>query len=148
MKYIFAFPLALLLACTHADKAANIEDLKAELAATEQAFSDSSQKKGFYHAMLDFAAADIVLFSSGDTVLNGIDFIKEQVSKYPDGQKPPSVITWRPERVDVAASGDLGYTYGWYQSLRTDSSGHEKTQRGLYNSVWKKTNGQWKLVMD
>jgi len=148
-KNITAICLFLItIGCGQADKTNNPEDLKQELKTVEQSFSDASAQKGFYQAMLDFAADDILKFNSGDTVLHDINFIKGIVKKYPEGTKPPYTITWKAEKIDVAASGDLGYTYGWYKMVSTDSLGNEQVQKGLYKSVWKKINGVWKLVMD
>ncbi len=149
MKHISIICLCLLAtACQQALKNSNAENLKLELLAAEQAFSDASAQKGFYPAMLDVAADDIALFDSGDTVLRGMAFIKNNARKYQDGKKQPFVITWTAEKIDVAASGDLGYTCGWYTMTIKDSLGRDKTIKGLYNSVWKKVNGVWKLVMD
>jgi len=138
--------ICLCLLATGCRQAGSTENLKQELNAAEQAFSDASAQKGFYPAMLDVAADDIALFNSGDTVLRGMAFIKENIRKYPDGKK--STLTWKAEKIDVAASGDLGYTYGWYTLTVKDSLGRDKISKGLYNSVWKKINGVWKLVMD
>ncbi|ANH82085.1 hypothetical protein A8C56_14875 [Niabella ginsenosidivorans] len=147
MKHISIICL-LTISCHQALKNSSAESLKQELQAVEQAFSDASAQKGFYPAMLDVAADDIALFDSGDTVLHDMAFIKENVRKYPDGTRPPFTITWKAEKIEVAASGDLGYTYGWYTMTIKDSQGRDKTTKGLYNSVWKKINGVWKLVMD
>ena len=140
--------LLLAIGCGQSPQTSNPEKLQQELKAVEQSFSAASAKKGFYHAMLDVAADDIALFSTGDTVVRDISFIREKISKYPDGTKAPFKITWEAEKIDVAASGDLGYTYGWFTMTEKDSSGNEKISRGLYSSVWKKINGEWKLVMD
>ncbi len=149
MKHISIICLCLLAtACRQALKNNNAENLKQELQAVEQAFSDASAQKGFYSAMLDVAADDIALFDSGDTLIRGMAFIRENIRKYPDGTKPPFTLTWKAEKIDVAASGDLGYTYGWYKMTVKDSLGRDKITKGLYNSVWKKINGVWKLVMD
>lgn len=149
MKHISIICMCLLtISCQLTLKNSSVESLKQELQAAEQAFSDASAQKGFYPAMLDVAADDIALFDSGDTVIRGMAFIKNNVRKYPNGTKPPFTLIWKAEKTDVAASGDLGYTCGWYTMTIKDSLGRDKTIKGLYNSVWKKVNGVWKLVMD
>lgn len=122
--------------------------LKEELKQVENSFSDSSLKKGFYHALIDFAANDIAMFQTGDTVIRGMDYIHSKVAKFPAGTKPPFTLTWEPEKIEVAASGDLGYTYGWYVLITEDSTGYKLSSKGLYNSFWRKVNGEWKLVLD
>jgi ketosteroid isomerase-like protein len=43
---------------------------------------------------------------------------------------------------DVAKSGDLGYSWGSYERLG------ESPDAGYYSRVWKKTRGEWRIVMD
>jgi ketosteroid isomerase-like protein len=124
------------------------EKLKNELCKAELAFSASSAQKGFYAAMLDVAAQEIALFDTGDTVINGLPHIHKNIQKFAESPTPPYTLTWKPEKVDVARSGDLGYTYGWYTLSQKDSLGNVKSKKGLYSSIWKKIHGEWKLVLD
>ena len=39
-------------------------------------------------------------------------------------------LTWKPSRVEMAASGDLGYTYGRYESKRKGPAGEVVTHGG------------------
>ena len=59
------------------------------------------------------------------------------------------VLTWTPVHADMAASGDLGYTYGNYVTKSKDKDGKPVTQYGKYMSVWRKQkDGTWKVVAD
>ncbi len=50
---------------------------------------------------------------------------------------------------DMAPASDMGYTWGHYQGLTTDSSGHQTRQRGRYVTIWKKqANGPWKVSLE
>ena len=53
-------------------------------------------------------------------------------------------LTWKPTMADVAASGDLGYTYGLYESKKGDVT----VEHGSYVRVWKKESGKWRVVVD
>lgn len=58
-------------------------------------------------------------------------------------------ITWHPDKVDVAASGELGYTSGVYEMSFTDASGGTAADKGKYLMVWRRQqNGQWKVLFD
>jgi hypothetical protein len=57
--------------------------------------------------------------------------------------KEEGTVSWEPAGGDVAASGDLGYTYGL--SERTID---EKAEKGNYVRAWRKENGQWKVAVD
>jgi ketosteroid isomerase-like protein len=51
--------------------------------------------------------------------------------------------------VEVAQSGDIGYTSGTYEFTMNDASGKPVNERGKYLEVWKKqADGKWKCVMD
>jgi uncharacterized protein (TIGR02246 family) len=56
---------------------------------------------------------------------------------------------WKATRVEVAQSGDLGWTTGPYEITETDASGKPMTDKGKYLAVWKKqADGSWKCVAD
>jgi|ERR1022692_1466012 uncharacterized protein (TIGR02246 family) len=58
-------------------------------------------------------------------------------------------ITWRPNKADVARSGELAYTSGTYKLNFRDSSGNAIADKGKYLMVWKKqANGTWKVLFD
>jgi ketosteroid isomerase-like protein len=51
--------------------------------------------------------------------------------------------------VEVARSGDLGYSQGTYDLTFNDPSGKPMTDRGKYLEVWKKqADGSWKCAVD
>ncbi len=53
-------------------------------------------------------------------------------------------LTWQPIKSDVAASGDLGYTYGTFEL----NSRGVILERGSYVRVWKRQSGKWKVALD
>lgn len=55
-------------------------------------------------------------------------------------------LKWQPTAADV--SGDLGYTIGTYQMTMHNAAGMPITQNGKYTTVWKRTDGTWKAVVD
>ena len=73
---------------------------------------------------------------------------REQIAKqppWPDGTS----LTWTPVKADMAASGDLGYTYGNYIFKAKNKEGKIVASYGKYMSVWKKQqDGTWKVVVD
>ncbi|MBZ5507382.1 MAG: nuclear transport factor 2 family protein [Acidobacteriia bacterium] len=52
-------------------------------------------------------------------------------------------LRWTPARAEAAKDGTLGYTFGDYEALRGTS-----VSRGMYATVWRRINGQWKVVLD
>ena len=62
---------------------------------------------------------------------------------------PDFSLTWAPVKADMAASGDMGYTYGNYELKSKDKDGQLVTHYGKYASIWKKQkDGSWKVVLD
>ena len=62
---------------------------------------------------------------------------------------PDLKITWHPIKIEVARSGELGYSTGAYDMSFKDPAGKTMTDRGKYVTVWKKqSNGRWKVIYD
>lgn len=60
-----------------------------------------------------------------------------------------ATVSWDTTNVEVAASGDIGYSSGSYKVAMTDPAGKAINDRGKYLVVWKKqADGNWKCVMD
>ena len=111
----------------------------ASLAAAETAFAAHSVKAGIREAFLHYLAQDAVLFRPGP--VNG----PEAIEKRPD---PPIVLDWRPAYVEVAASGDFGFSTGpWKITNRSDAS--KPPAYGQFFSVWKRVGaGPWRNHVD
>ncbi len=121
----------------------SIEKWKQEIRETEQSFAKMAREEGIHVAFITYAAEDAVLMRNNDLVVgkNNIDlFYKNQTSKG---------LTWIPEFVEVAASGDLAYTYGHYTYTYTDTFGNTIEDIGIFHTVWKRQpNGTWRFVWD
>ena len=73
---------------------------------------------------------------------------RDAISKEPAWPEGTS-LTWTPVKADMAASGDLGYTYGNYVFKSKDKEGKPVIYYGKYTSIWKKQkDGSWKVVVD
>jgi len=62
---------------------------------------------------------------------------------------PGFAVSWTVTQVEVARSGDLGYTRGTYELTLNDAKGKPMTEKGKYVTAWKKqADGTWKVVAD
>jgi len=112
---------------------------------TDHAFSDMSEAEGVTKAFLHYADSAAVIFRNGTSPLEGYASI---VESYNNANREAS-LTWKAEHGDIAASGELGYTWGQYFLTLPDSTGNSIPQTGYYMTVWKKQpNGNWKFVFD
>lgn len=132
-------------ACSNNSQGDLVAQWKAEIIDTENAFSLMSVEEGIPEAFLAFAAKDAVLKRSNSLII-GWEAIKLNFENQTQGNVK---LTWTPEFVDVAASGDLGYTYGYYTLASTDAVGNVVEKIGVFHTVWKKQeNGDWRFVWD
>jgi ketosteroid isomerase-like protein len=110
---------------------------RAELLAVERAFLDTAATEGLGRAYVAHLADDARIHRPGAMPVVGRaahnDWSAAQVAKY-DGE---------PLFVDVARSGELGYSWGGYEK-RGDTP-----DAGYFARVWKKgAGGTWRIVME
>jgi ketosteroid isomerase-like protein len=64
-------------------------------------------------------------------------------------QDPNFSLTFEPDEVVVAGSGDLAYETGTYAITLSDTKKKPSTEKGHYVVVWQKqADGAWKAVRD
>jgi hypothetical protein len=127
--------LLLLFSCDQENEPDSINGWKHEIMETEKAFAEMAKKEGISKAFIAYAAEDAVLMRDNKLVTGRkalIDYFKNQTSLDRNVR-----LTWEPDFVDVSASGDLGYTYGYYQFSYVDSSGTEIENTGVFHTDWK-----------
>ncbi|MFI5114979.1 MAG: YybH family protein [Terriglobales bacterium] len=108
----------------------------------EADFAADVAKHG-HDAFITYFAEDGVEIVDG----GGID-TKDAMRKQPPWPEGTS-LTWTPVKAEMAASGDLGYTYGNYIYTAKNKEGRLVANYGKYTSIWRKQNdGQWKVVVD
>lgn len=127
-----------------ADRMASWEQ---EILETEEEFAEMAATEGIAEAFHAFAAEEAVLMRNNE-LIRGKSRILEFYAGWPGDTKDP-LLSWKPDFVEVAASGDLGYTYGEYVYSYTDSSGQRVRQTGIFHTVWKRQpDGSWRFVWD
>jgi ketosteroid isomerase-like protein len=95
---------------------------------------------------MSFYADDAAELPNGENMLQGKENIAKTMGFLDDKNNH---LTWTPVHADMAASGDLGYTYGTYEFRSKDKDGKPTVEYGKYASIWKKQkDGSWKVVMD
>ncbi len=94
-----------------------------------------------------FYSDDVVVLPPDDVKTEG----KEKVGRVIAAMlaMPGIAISWEPQKVEVAQSGDLAYTQGAYVLTANDSHGKPVTEHGKTLEVWKKqADGGWKCIVD
>lgn len=58
-------------------------------------------------------------------------------------------LLWEPIFMAVSESQDFGYTYGQYEQIQNNTTGHKTGQLNYYVSVWKKgLDRKWKVIFN
>ena len=124
-------------------------DLQADKAALAKADSGWSAATGAKDsaAFSSFLMDDVVGMAPNAPVQNGnIAFTKLMQGFF---SIPGFYVKWQPTKVEIAKSGEVGYTYGAYSLEFNNSTGNKITDKGKYATVWKKqTDGSWKVAVD
>ncbi len=145
-KILALFICCIMLACQSPTAVTvDVQKCKAEILQTEKDFEKMASEKGIKEAFL-FYASDSVAMNRFNLIYKG----KKQVNLYFDYVKMNDAqLKWTPTFVDVASSGDMGYTYGKYTYIHKDSIGKTVENKGVFHTVWKKqADGNWKFVWD
>lgn len=109
------------------------------------AWSVAAEKKDL-DALVGFVSDDTTMLPPNAPAAKGKDAVRKEWSSIL-GLKDVAV-SWQPTTVQVADSGELGYTSGTYTLTFTDPKGGKVEDKGKYLEVWEKVAGQWKCQMD
>ncbi|MBA3577729.1 MAG: SgcJ/EcaC family oxidoreductase [Sphingomonas sp.] len=128
---------------TTADTSAIEEQIKANEARWNQAY-----KARDADALAAFYAEDGALATPGEPLARGSEAIRKATAGV--ASDPAFKLTFSPNRIQVAQSGDLAYSRGRYTMTATDPATKQpNTTGGHYLTVWQKqSDGSWKVVED
>jgi ketosteroid isomerase-like protein len=128
--------------------AASKPDLARERAAllkAETDFEKARAERGM-EGWLSFFAEDTANVAPGEPITIGKGVMRKRLEKE---WNQDLRLNWKPAKADVAASGDLGYTFGTWELTGKSKSGDPVHLTGKYATVWKKQqDGGWKVVLD
>jgi ketosteroid isomerase-like protein len=111
----------------------------------EAEFMNAAANRGA-KGYMSYYADEAVELPNGADILQG----KENIAKTMNFlDEKENRLVWTPVGADMAASGDLGYTYGTYEFRSKDKNGQPVVDHGKYTSIWKKQkDGSWKVELD
>jgi ketosteroid isomerase-like protein len=136
-------PFVAVLAFSSAVQAADHEAAKAGLVRAEAAFFKHILEHGFGAGLTAFMADDALIANS---LTLGRDAQEARAKSEPTRTRN-NVMRWKPLRADVAASGEMGYTWGVAESGPAKEGPFKPY--GIYVIIWKQqADGQWKFVYD
>jgi ketosteroid isomerase-like protein len=112
-----------------------------ELLARDRAYQAAYGRMGRHTALAAFAAERLRACRYGQLPFRGRAAAdSEQAARH-------EVLAWRPAGGGVAASGDLGYTYGTGEIMRDDLEGGQRVVS--YSRIWRRdATGAWRMVLE
>jgi uncharacterized protein (TIGR02246 family) len=119
---------------------------EAALRGVIEEWADAAEAKDA-DAFASFYAADAVLMLEALPDARGKAAIADTVGGMM--ADPRFALSFEPDEVTVARSGDLAYETGTYTLTMSDAEGNPATTVGHYVDVWEKqADGSWKVVVD
>ena len=126
-------------------------DCRKRLAFTEEekirenirAFS-AAYMNGDTAAIADFYTSDGKLFPGGRDIIEGHDAILNYWN-FPEGSKDRY---HKLTPLEIRLFKNYAYDYGYYEGSITDAKGKKTDFTGKYMVVWRKENGDWKILLD
>ena len=128
---------------------ADVGAIRDAISADEKKWSDEFQAKPMnVDALVAHYATDAYFIAPGVKSTSGSGDIRKA---YEEAVKDPNfTISFSPDKIDVAASGDLAYARGPFTEKYTDPATKQvKSDGGSFLTVYKKQDdGSWKAVED
>ncbi len=136
-----------LFAHCNADQLVSTEANQRDLLASDRAFCQRSLAAGMKVAFVEYADSAVIKMDDSQLAIRGLDSLKSRwAAPRPDG---PSPLFWEPQHAEVATSGDMGFTFGYWRYPVKTATGTDTLYYGNYVSIWKRqSDGAWKYVLD
>jgi len=138
--FVTLMMILVVIACTNKKQA---DDSKV-LSETDMFYSALSAEKGMNASFLEMFDSAGVMLNANKMPIEGYEAIKSSLMGESDSN---FTLKWEPRFAKIAASGELGYTYGTYQIK--DKATDSITGVGKYATIWiKQKDGKWKAILD
>jgi ketosteroid isomerase-like protein len=123
----------------------DLEREKMNLLQTDIEFARVSVASDAAEAFNQFLDNECLMLSNGSEPLMG----REKIYKQMKNRAGSYTLSWIPQRAEVAAAADMGWTWGNFILDYMASDGTQKISYGKYVNVWKRQpDGQWKVLVD
>lgn len=128
--------------------AAAVAAHRAGLVAAEKAFSDEAQRIGIGAAFTSFGWPDAMNMGGPDDAgfVIGNELIGRNIGAASPGNSSP--VFWSADEAIVAASGDLGVTFGLIRTHPQPNATAPPPPPQPFFTIWRKVNGVWKYIAE
>ena len=95
---------------------------------------------------MSFYLDDAILLPPNRPMAIGKEAIREASATI---DAPGFSVSWKPMKVEVTDSGELGYAIGNFEGTGVDPEGNPVPVKGKYVEIWKRqADGSWKVAVD
>jgi len=137
----------LVIGCTPPKPAPAADTRTADEAAIRAADAAWSQASKNADGMLTFYADDATVLAPHTPMASDGESRRKTITEL--FAAPGVALSWQATKVEVARSGDIGYSLGTYEVTMNDANGKPISDRGKYTTIWRKqADGNWKVVVD
>lgn len=146
MKIISILILAIcLIAICRCEKERSVISNSSQLLKTDQEFAKLSVDSGAAYAFHKYIKDDAIMLPANRYPIFGLDSIYASMSK----NDSKYILSWEPQKAEVAKSGELGWTWGNYTMSDKNEQGIPEKSNGKYLNIWKlESDGSWKVYVD
>jgi ketosteroid isomerase-like protein len=141
--------LLLVPGCAPQEPAAAPDNRAADEAAIRKAdmdWANAAQSKQV-DAWVAYYSDDAMVLPPNEKLSTGKEAIRKAIGDLLAA--PGFSVKWETAKVEVARSGDIGYSQGTYELTMNDPKGNPVTDHGKYVEIWKKQpDGSWKCAVD
>jgi ketosteroid isomerase-like protein len=115
------------------------------LTEADRAFFEATRERGL-EGWLEWFAPDAVVLTADGRIVSGADELR---TYYASLGFPPAGFAWTPERGELAASGELGYTLGSWELRPPGAPADADLPSGRYLTFWRRQpDGSFRVVAD
>lgn len=143
---ILLFVASLALFGCETNKPIDLEALRQQIRNADANWSAASHLKDV-DRFISFVSADCQFMPPVNSAVVGALAIRGWISEI--SALPGFDLRWRATTVELAPSGDLGYTTGNYNFRVISPDGSPVSDVGTYATIWRKqADGTWKVVVN
>jgi len=121
------------------------EDMCEELMQADRDFASAVEKGGLEAWMSHFAPDACRPELGGDNV-QGLENIRALDQELLSNENV--LLVWEPTSAGVFADGEHGFTTGRFELSSLGDGQREVQGTGSYVSVWRRIDGEWKVILD
>ncbi|MFQ5664366.1 MAG: YybH family protein [Terriglobia bacterium] len=122
-------------------------DVEAERAAVQEGLTQWAEAWNAkdVERVLAFTTGDASLFPPNAPIVTGKEAIRALATEFVG--RPGFALAAQPTNIEIARTGDLGYSLGTYEITVNDAEGNPVTDQGKWLAVLnKQPDGTWKVV--